>query len=117
MSGILLRQVLGAVSEFERSMITLRMLAGRRRKASAGGYAYGSPGYGYASVGRSLQVLDPEKEVVELIGRLRTEGRSLRQIASALDALRIPPRRGARWHPKVIATILRRRQRTDQVGP
>ncbi len=43
----LVRRLLGALGEWEREMITLRMRAGRRRKAERGGYAYGSPPYGY----------------------------------------------------------------------
>jgi DNA invertase Pin-like site-specific DNA recombinase len=35
----LIRQVLGAVSEYERSLIRLRLRNGRRRKAERGGYA------------------------------------------------------------------------------
>ena len=42
----LIRQVLGAVSEYERSMVTLRLRNGRRRKAQMGGYASGAPAFG-----------------------------------------------------------------------
>ncbi len=37
----LIRQILGAVNEYERSMIALRMRGGRERKRAAGGYAGG----------------------------------------------------------------------------
>jgi DNA invertase Pin-like site-specific DNA recombinase len=105
----LVRQVLGAVSEFERSMITLRMRTGRQRKAEQGGYAYGAPPFGQAAASRSLRVDDAEQEVVELIGRLREEGQSLRAIARTLDETGVPSKRGAaRWHAKVVADILRR---------
>lgn len=105
----LVRQVLGAVSEFERSMITLRMRAGRQRKAEQGGYAYGAPPFGHAAVGRSLEPVDAERQVAVLIRQLRAEGHSLRAIAAYLDATGVPTKRGAvRWHPKVVAGILRR---------
>jgi DNA invertase Pin-like site-specific DNA recombinase len=39
----MIRQVLGAVAEYERSMIALRLRSGRARKAQAGGFAYGAP--------------------------------------------------------------------------
>ena len=42
-SRTLIRQVLGAVSQYERSMIALRLRSGRRRKAQHGGYAFGAP--------------------------------------------------------------------------
>jgi DNA invertase Pin-like site-specific DNA recombinase len=44
-----IRQVLGAVAEYERSMIALRLRSGRAGKAQAGGFAYGAPPYGYAA--------------------------------------------------------------------
>src|SRR5207253_6591775 len=50
----LIRQVLGAVNEYERAMITLRLRSGRRRKADNGGYAYGSPQFGYRAQGGEL---------------------------------------------------------------
>ena len=46
-SRTLIRQVLGAVSQYERSMIALRLRSGRRRNASQGGYAYGAPPFGF----------------------------------------------------------------------
>lgn len=42
----MIRQVLGAVAEYEWSMIALRLRAGRRAKHLRGGYAYGAPRYG-----------------------------------------------------------------------
>ena len=51
----LIRQVLGAVNEYERAMIVLRMKAGRRIKASRGGYAgFGSPAFGQRSIDKEL---------------------------------------------------------------
>jgi DNA invertase Pin-like site-specific DNA recombinase len=56
----LIRQVLGAVNEYERAMIALRLRSGRRKKHDNGGYAYGSPPYGWRAVGRELAE-DPEE--------------------------------------------------------
>ena len=42
-----MRQMMGVFSQLERGMITARLRAGRAAKASAGGYAYGSPPYGW----------------------------------------------------------------------
>ncbi len=50
----LIRQVLGAVSDYERAMVRLRLATGRRHKADAGGYAYGAPPFGYRSDGGHL---------------------------------------------------------------
>jgi DNA invertase Pin-like site-specific DNA recombinase len=53
-SRTLVRQVLGAVSQYERSMIALRLRSGRKRKSEKGGYAYGSPPYGFRANGYAL---------------------------------------------------------------
>jgi DNA invertase Pin-like site-specific DNA recombinase len=50
----LIRQVLGAVSEYERAMIALRLRRGRAAKAARGGFAYGSPAFGHRAAGRAL---------------------------------------------------------------
>jgi DNA invertase Pin-like site-specific DNA recombinase len=105
----LIRQVLGAVSEYERSMISLRLRSGRRRKAAEGGYAFGSPPMGYRSVDGVLIENAEEQATLARIEQLRAEGRSVRQIAQALNDESRPTKRGAdRWHPTTVARILRR---------
>ena len=80
----LIRQVLGAVSEYERSMIALRLRAGRRRKAEKGGYAYGSPPLGWRAERGELVVDDVEAEALARMAELRDDGASLREIATVL---------------------------------
>ncbi|MDP8931146.1 MAG: recombinase family protein, partial [Actinomycetota bacterium] len=55
----MIRQVLGAVAEYERAMTVLRLRRGRAHKAEQGGFAYGSPGFGWRSRDGVL-VEDPE---------------------------------------------------------
>ena len=50
----LIRQVLGAVNEYEKSVISLRLRSGRRMKAERGGFAYGSPAFGQRAEGKAL---------------------------------------------------------------
>ena len=50
----MIRQVLGAVAEYERSMVVLRLRNGRRRKAQTGGYASGAPAFGYEARDKAL---------------------------------------------------------------
>ena len=104
----MIRQVLGAVSEYERSMIALRLRAGRRRKAERGGFAYGSPHYGTRAEGGELVVDDDEAVAVDRIRHLRAEGRSLREIAEVLTAEGLRPKRSARWHPESLRRIVSR---------
>ena len=110
-SRALIRQILGAVNEYERSMIKLRLRSGRRRKSEQGGYAYGAPPFGTRAEGRQL-VEDPEEtDTLQRILELREDGGSLRHIASVLNEEgRRTKRGGTRWHPTVIAEIIRRAQ-------
>jgi DNA invertase Pin-like site-specific DNA recombinase len=78
--------VLGAVSEYERSLIRLRLRNGRRRKAERGGFAYGSPPYGYRAEGRELVPEPAEQAALALICELRAAGQSVRSIVAALTA-------------------------------
>jgi DNA invertase Pin-like site-specific DNA recombinase len=104
----LIRQVLGAVNEYERAMIALRLRSGRRKKHDNGGYAYGSPPYGWRAVGREL-VEDPEEQVaLARMRELRAAGASYRDIAVALTSEGYRPKRGTVWYPMTVRQILTR---------
>ncbi len=107
----LVRQILGAVAEYERAMIRARMLAGQRRKAAAGGYAAGAPPYGWRAQSGELVPVPAEQAQLDVMLALRAGGDSLRRICQVLDASGVPPRRGQRWHPKVVAEIIEREQK------
>lgn len=101
----LIRHVLGAVSQYERSMIRLRMSAGKTRKAAAGGYAGGRPPYGWVAMGREL-VPDPaEQKVIREIRRRWRRGESLRTIAAALGTTGRERRVGA-WRTEQLRQVL-----------
>lgn len=117
-----MRQMRGVFSQLERAMISKRMREGRRRKGEQGGFAYGSPPFGYRSKEGKL-VKDPEEQkALDLMRSMREEGASLREIGRALEAEGFRPRQARRpgkrrqtgegssgkWHPKVIAEILHR---------
>ncbi len=104
----LIRQVLGAVNEYERAMITLRLRSGRRRKAELGGYAYGAPPYGQRVHAGTLVPDDREQASLARMRELRAQGASYREIALALEAEAHQPKRGLRWHPMTIRQILAR---------
>lgn len=105
----LIRQVLGAVAEYERSMISLRLRSGRKRKAEKGGYAHGRPPYGFRARGGELVPDAYEQEVIDRIAELKRGGiGSLRAIASALTAEGYRPRGGGAWHPQTLSGIISR---------
>ncbi len=105
----LIRQVLGAVAEYERAMTTLRLQSGRKAKATAGGYAYGAPPLGYVAEDGELARCPDEANTLARIYELRDEGKSLREIAVVLEAEDRPTKRGGtRWHPNTLARVLAR---------
>lgn len=104
----LIRQILGAVSEYERSMIALRLRSGRRRKHEKGGYAFGAPPYGWRAVEGELVPDGDEQVVVRRVAELHGLGASLREIAAALTAEGFSPKRGKEWHPQTLSKIVKR---------
>lgn len=103
-----LRQIIGVFAQLERGLIVARLRSGRRLKAERGGYAYGAPPYGWEARDRELVRIPEEQAVIAKVVELRRAGASLREIGAALERDGHQPRRGYRWHPRVIAAILDR---------
>jgi DNA invertase Pin-like site-specific DNA recombinase len=112
----MVRVILGAVSEFERSMIRLRLRNGRRRKAERGGFAYGSPPLGFKAEQRELVPVESEQAVLARISDLYRQGLSLRGIAERLDSEGFSPKRGGSWHSETIRRIVARQKGTQGVS-
>lgn len=109
----LIRQVLGAVAEWERGMITARMKAGRAQRAKQGAYAYGAPPYGWTSVtspdgGKRLAPVESEQTTLRRLRELRDEGASTRRMAEVLAAEGHRTRKGGAWYSANIARLLKR---------
>jgi DNA invertase Pin-like site-specific DNA recombinase len=105
----MVRVILGAVADYERDLIALRLHSGRAAKAAKGGYAYGGPPYGWRAQDGELVRNEPEQAVITRMRQMQVAGTSLRQIAEALNADGISPRRG-RWHSQTVARALERPQ-------
>ncbi len=102
---VLIRQIVGAVSQYERAVIRGRMMAGRRAKAAAGGFIGGRAPYGFRVVNGDVVPDEAEQEVVQLVGRMHLAGSSLREIAAHLEAKGYRPRDAQRWHPNTVRRI------------
>lgn len=115
----LVRQILGAIAEYERALITMRMRSGKELRRARGGYVGGTVPYGYD------QVPDPnderktvlrenrsEQRAIGVMRKLRRDGASLRAIAAELDRRGYKPRSADRWSAAAVAKIL---ARTDAV--
>jgi DNA invertase Pin-like site-specific DNA recombinase len=107
-SRALIRQILGAVAQYERAMIRLRMQSGKARKRSNGGFIGGQVPLGFRAEGGALVPNEGELATRHRIFELRASGLSLRAIARALDAEGRAPKRGGQWHPQTIAAVLER---------
>ncbi|MFF7130465.1 recombinase family protein [Streptomyces sp. NPDC008240] len=99
--------MMGVFAQLERSMIAARLRHGRREKATQGGYAYGAPPYGWRAHQKELAPEEPEQAGRARARQLRDEDElSYREIAAALDAEGIRPKRGERWHPETVRRML-----------
>jgi DNA invertase Pin-like site-specific DNA recombinase len=103
----MLRQILGAVHQYERKMIVLRLRKGRAAKAAKGGFAYGSPPYGWRAHDGELERDEAEQQVVARMLGMRSAGASYAHIATSLNDDGIASRHG-RWHAQTVSRALAR---------
>ena len=99
--------ILASFAAEERRVITGRTLAGKKEKASRGGFAGGAAPLGYKRDLRGgLLIDDAESAVVRKVVEMRAAGCSLRAIATMLIDASLKPKRGARFYPSTIRYIL-----------
>jgi DNA invertase Pin-like site-specific DNA recombinase len=100
----LMRQVLGALSEYERSMIVLKLRGARQRMKKKSGRCEGRKPYGRTQT---------ERETIQRMKTLRVGRYSYEEIAAALDNEGLPPRSGRAWNAIVVNRILRVQARIE----
>lgn len=97
---VLIRQVLGIVAEYEKSMLVAKLQGARKRMREATGRCEGPKPFG-DRIG--------EPETLARIHTLRAEGYAYERIAAILDAEGSQTRRpGAKWHASTVRGILQR---------
>jgi len=94
---ILVRQMMGAVAQYEKSQIVLKLRGARLRKRAIDGRCEGRKPYGF---------YDGESGPIERMKDLRNTGMAFDRIAARLNAEGIKPRAGERWHGLVVNRIL-----------
>lgn len=99
---ILMRQLMGAVAQYDKSQIVLKLRGARMRKRAAVGRCEGRKPFGRDEI---------EWAAVERMRSLRTEGLAFDRIAERLNADGVPTRTGRRWHGVLISRILTGRNR------
>jgi DNA invertase Pin-like site-specific DNA recombinase len=100
-TGKLIRQILGAVAEWEKCALVQKLRASRLRIRRTQGRCEGRKAYGET---------EDERRTLETIRALRKAQRlSYAAIAKRLNTDGIPSRDGAKWHPTQIGRILKHR--------
>ena len=94
---ILVRQMMGAVAQYEQSQIALKLRGARLRKKAKTGRCEGRKPFGF---------FEGEAEVVDRIKALRAEGLGYDRLAARLNDAHIPTRTGRPWHGVVVNRIL-----------
>ena len=124
----LVRSILGAISEYERAAIKLRLRRGRRRKMAVNGYGGGVLGWGVLVDSRGYLVPDPAcAEAVALIRKMRGQGKPYAAIADALNEAGLPSPGGRRpgdgvvvagdlWHSTGVRRAWLRIERVGQAA-
>lgn len=103
---VFFRQIMGAVAQYERAIIRLRMGTGLRMKASKGGWAGGGPPYGYRAEKKELEVVPAEAEIVRYVFYLREQqGLSYNLIAQSV-LKRFPSELAKDWYKVRVARII-----------
>ena len=101
---VLIRQVLGAVAQFEKAVIVSKLKGARVRKRRAEGRCEGRKPYG---------TKPGETGTVAYIAKLRRKPKggerlSFAAIAERLNAERLPTRTGRPWAPETVRGIVQR---------
>jgi len=94
---ILMRQLLGAVAQYDKSQIVAKLRCARVRCRERDGRCEGRKPFGHR-VG--------ENAVIARMKALRAEGKGYDRIADSLNAEGVPTRTGRRWHGIVVNRIL-----------
>ncbi|MGI9070490.1 MAG: recombinase family protein [Bryobacteraceae bacterium] len=97
---VLMRQMLGAFAQYDKSQIVSKLRGARMRKKAQTGRCEGRKPFGYYK---------GENTAITRMKQLRAEGFGFDRIAARLNAEQIPTRTGKPWHGFVVNGILSHR--------
>lgn len=100
-SRVLVRQIFGAIAQYDRAMITLKLRGARQRKKARTGKGEGRDAFG---------TKPGEEEILERMKFLKSQGLSYDSVAHVLNNLKAPTRMGGRWWPASVAKIMKREE-------
>ncbi len=96
---VLLRQMMGAFAQYERSMIVLKLRAARQRARIRDGRCEGRKPFGER---------EGEQDTIARIQKLADKGLNFTQIADKLNTEGLPTRANGQWFPAQVSRILSR---------
>lgn len=97
-SRVLVRQIFGAIAQYDRAMTVLKLRGARQRKKAKEGRCEGRKAFGARS---------GEGQAIQRMRELRLEGMAVDRIAAQLNAEGIASRMGKGWHGMSVSRILK----------
>jgi DNA invertase Pin-like site-specific DNA recombinase len=94
---VLMRQLMGAVAQYDKSQIVAKLRGARMRMRAKEGRCEGRKPYGF---------YDGEKAVIERMKALRATGMGFDKLAAQLNAEGVSTRTKGRWHGLMVNRIL-----------
>lgn len=101
-SRVLMRQLFGAISQYEKSMIVLKLRGARQRMKARTGRCEGARPFGSS---------DAHRATVERILSLRSAGMAVDTIAETLNAEGHQSKMGGRWYANSVRRVILREQK------
>jgi DNA invertase Pin-like site-specific DNA recombinase len=95
----LMRQVFGAIAEYDKAMTVSKLRGARERIRARGARCEGQRPWGH---------YDGEKAILERMRELRSQGLTYRSIAEQMNVEGLPTRSRGRWHAMAVHRILKR---------
>lgn len=95
----LMRQIFGAIAEYDKSMIVLKLRGARQRMKSRTGRCEGSKPFG---------ALKGQQATIERILSLRSAGMAVDTIAETLNAEGLKSKTGGKWYGSSVRNVLLR---------
>lgn len=105
-TATLIRQVLAAVAQFEKSSVVNKLRVARNRVRAEKGRCEGQKPYGDT---------EQERKAVALINLLARDGMTTREIAQTLTERGVPSRSGKPWHHGTVARVISRSRSVNRV--
>jgi DNA invertase Pin-like site-specific DNA recombinase len=98
----LMRQIFGAIAEYDKAMIVLKLRGARQRIRAKQGRCEGAKAFGSS---------DAQRPTVERILSLRSAGMAVDTIAEMLNAEGLKSKTGGKWYGSSVRNVLMREQR------